>query len=244
MVFRIGLLLIISFYIVTTYGLENPALPFPGSVKKHSFSGNFDLTNNYIFRGISNSNNNPAVQGGFTYTYLPMGLYANIWATNVDFFVGDERATVEFDEIIGLANHVGDVHFDISLYRYNYPRASAGNYNELVTVLTYSILSATFGYSNNVFGSHETGIYYNGILNIPVKPKYFFGLSDVIFAVVIGRYELPKNTGLLSYTEYQLGVQKNINHYELSLQWIDTNHQAHLAPLDTGHLAFTALVNF
>ena len=42
----------------------------------HSFTANVALTTNYMFRGISQTGNGPAVQGGFDYSYKPLGLYA------------------------------------------------------------------------------------------------------------------------------------------------------------------------
>ncbi len=50
----------------------------------HSLKANVALTSNYFFRGVSQTNNGPAVQGGFDYTYTPLGLYAGVWGSNVD----------------------------------------------------------------------------------------------------------------------------------------------------------------
>ena len=50
----------------------------------HSFTANVALTTNYMFRGVSQTGNGPAVQGGFDYSYKPLGLYAGVWASNVD----------------------------------------------------------------------------------------------------------------------------------------------------------------
>lgn len=50
----------------------------------HSFSANVALTSNYMFRGVSQTDDGPAIQGGFDYEYTPLGLYAGVWASNVD----------------------------------------------------------------------------------------------------------------------------------------------------------------
>jgi len=50
----------------------------------HSFTANVALTTNYMFRGVSQTGNGPAVQGGFDYSYTPLGLYAGVWGSNVD----------------------------------------------------------------------------------------------------------------------------------------------------------------
>ncbi|WP_295448153.1 TorF family putative porin [uncultured Thiodictyon sp.] len=50
----------------------------------HDLKANVALTTNYLYRGISQTNNGPAVQGGFDYTYVPWSLYASVWGSNVD----------------------------------------------------------------------------------------------------------------------------------------------------------------
>ena len=54
------------------------------SESPHVFSANVALTTNYMFRGVSQTNNGPAIQGGFDYQYSPYNLYVGVWASNVD----------------------------------------------------------------------------------------------------------------------------------------------------------------
>src|SRR5262245_8792596 len=54
------------------------------------FSANVALTSEYVFRGISQTDDSPAIQGGFDWSLeklgsLPLGLYAGIWGSNVNF---------------------------------------------------------------------------------------------------------------------------------------------------------------
>jgi len=209
-------------------------------------TGTFDITNNYVFRGISNSDNNPAVQGGFTYTFASTGIYFNLWGSNVDFLDPHNHvATVEFDTIAGIANDVGkDFHYDINIDRYNYPRASSASYDELITALTYKIFTATLGYSTNVYGSHKKGTYYNGAINYDVTPKYALNLNDVTVMAAVGHYILPESAGLFSYTDYMLGVKKTLGQYVFMLQWTGTNGEARQPPLDNDQLVATVQVNF
>ena len=63
----------------------------------HSLKANVALTSNYYFRGISQTNNGPAIQGGFDYTYVPWSLYAGVWGSNVDSSSGSGYYAVEQD---------------------------------------------------------------------------------------------------------------------------------------------------
>jgi hypothetical protein len=50
----------------------------------YTIGGNIDITTNYMFRGVSQTGNGPAIQGGFTFTYNPLNLNLGIWGSNVD----------------------------------------------------------------------------------------------------------------------------------------------------------------
>jgi uncharacterized protein (TIGR02001 family) len=232
---------------IPTVGKPNPATePTPPPTEQQNpVSGNFDITTNYVFRGISNSNNNPAFQGGLTYTFLTTGIYLNVWGSNVDFLdpLG-HQATVEADTIVGVANNINDDwSYNLNFDRYNYPKASASNYNEVIGALTYKIFTLTFADSLNVYGSHSNGFYYNGLVNVPVPEKWFH-LSDLSAEASYGHYSLPRNAGLLSYNDYMVGLDKVLGMYDLLLQYTNTNHRADAGGLDTGTLIATLTASF
>lgn len=216
------------------------------SLKPQAFTGSFDMTNRYVFRGISQSANNMAFQGGLTYTFLTTGIYLNVWGSNVDFLSRQgQQASVKADTIGGLKNTIGKYFtYDLSMVRYNYPKASGANYNEFITVLTYRILTMTLGYSPNAFNAHANGLYYNGGFNIPIPEKYTFQYNNVSLIGNYGHYNLSKDVGLRSYSDFMLGLKKSINQYILMLQWIGTNGEAKLKGLDANRLVATLAVNF
>jgi uncharacterized protein (TIGR02001 family) len=48
----------------------------------HTLTGNVGLYSQYIFRGMTQTNGDPAIQGGFDYSHAS-GFYAGTWASNV-----------------------------------------------------------------------------------------------------------------------------------------------------------------
>lgn len=50
----------------------------PNPVPEHSLSGNVGVVSQYVFRGLSQTNGKPAVQGGVDYTHAS-GLYVGTW---------------------------------------------------------------------------------------------------------------------------------------------------------------------
>ena len=65
-------------------------------------SGNVALTTDYRFRGISQTDRNPAVQGGFDWSH-DSGFYLGTWGSNVDF-----AGSLELDYYGGYANNIND----------------------------------------------------------------------------------------------------------------------------------------
>ncbi len=210
-----------------------------------ALSGNFDITTNYMFRGISNSNNLPAFQGGLTYTFLKSGIYLNIWGSNID--QPDSQGntgTLEIDTIAGIANDIGDhFHYDINIDRYNYPKSSL-SYNEFIANAQFYFLTAQLGYSTNVYNSHGNGTYYNIGATSPIPPKYIFKLNDVTISGGLGHYSLPRNLGLYSYNDYNILLAKDIGIYNIAIQWTDTAGNTHAGPLGGNKIIGTLTANF
>jgi uncharacterized protein (TIGR02001 family) len=87
-------------------------------------TGNLSLTSDYRFRGISQSQNAPAVQGGIDYTHSS-GLYIGNWNSSVSSQVYTNGAGVESDLYAGWKKDVyKGITIDVGSYNYFYPRAT------------------------------------------------------------------------------------------------------------------------
>jgi uncharacterized protein (TIGR02001 family) len=89
----------------------------------HSISANVSLTSDYVFRGISQTGGDPAIQGGFDYAHSS-GFYAGTWASNVGWikdFQGYDSGSMEIDFYGGFGGSVGDFTYDLGLIQYMYP---------------------------------------------------------------------------------------------------------------------------
>ena len=78
--------------------------------------GNVALSSNYVFRGITQTSDGPAVSGGFDWA-VESGFYAGSWASSVDF--GDDT-TMEIDFYGGYAFSAGGFDFDLGGIYYAY----------------------------------------------------------------------------------------------------------------------------
>ncbi|MGH8589680.1 MAG: TorF family putative porin [Gammaproteobacteria bacterium] len=55
-------------------------MPAYGSDDSPHKVGGHRLASDYVFRGISQTDNHPAIQGSLEYGYEPWGVYLGIWA--------------------------------------------------------------------------------------------------------------------------------------------------------------------
>ena len=79
--------------------------------------GNVTLSTNYVFRGITQTDDGPAISGGFDVA-TEDGFYAGVWGSSVDFSDG---TTMELDLYGGYAFAAGGFDWDVGLIYYAYP---------------------------------------------------------------------------------------------------------------------------
>ncbi|MGD9867375.1 MAG: TorF family putative porin [Hyphomicrobiales bacterium] len=112
---------------INTY--KPAAEPLPPE-RKLELSANVALTTDYVFRGISQTDENAAVQGGFDLTYG--SFYAGVWASSLDFGGADTNgdgiadndiADIEIDWYAGFTKSWNSVDFDLGVIYYTYPNA-------------------------------------------------------------------------------------------------------------------------
>lgn len=99
---------------IATAGLL--AITVSGIASAGDVTGNVGLTTNYIFRGITQTDDGPAISGGFDVE--KNGFYGGIWASSVDF--GDDT-TMEMDFYGGYTFAAGGFDFDAGAIYYAYP---------------------------------------------------------------------------------------------------------------------------
>jgi len=186
------------------------------------FSGNVGFVTEYSFRGIAQSDERPAVQGGFDAVH-ESGFYAGVWGSNVDFNDNDE-ASAEIDGYFGYSGAWNDLFYDLGYIYYAYPGADSSlNYDfwEVSAALGYDFgmfsTSASVNYSPDFFGGSDDASYYAAGIDVPV---YDFTLSGHV-----GYQDIEDEAafGVPDYTDWSLGVSYSLEGFDLSLQYIDTD---------------------
>jgi uncharacterized protein (TIGR02001 family) len=128
------------------------------------FSLTYGVTTDYVFRGVSQSDNSAAFQAGATYT-APFGLYAGVWGSNVDF--GEGGPNFEVDYTVGWNKDLSDSwNLDLGVNRYTYVGSSSGygniDYNEYLAKVTWNgpvTVSGLLGYADDYSNSDAKQTY-------------------------------------------------------------------------------------
>jgi len=89
---------------------------------------NIALVSDYVWRGISQTDNGPALQGGAD--YRNGNAYAGVWLSNVEDAPGSEGLPVEMDVSFGYNHVFSGFNIDTSVITYNYLNDSTPDQTE------------------------------------------------------------------------------------------------------------------
>ena len=185
------------------------------------FSANVALTTDYVFRGISQSNEEPTVQGGIDWSHADTGLYLGIWGSGVDF----TDASSEFDLYGGIAGTVGDISWDLGGIYYHYPGSDDNlNYDfwELAVAAGYDFgvaqTSLSLNYSPDYFGASGDSYYLATYATVPLP-------YDLTLSAHAGHQWIEDNAafGTPDYTDWSLGLGYTVEGFDLGLTYNDTD---------------------
>jgi uncharacterized protein (TIGR02001 family) len=198
------------------------------------------LTSDYDFRGISQTNGEPAIQLGVTYTG-ETGMYLGIWGSNVDLEVtpNEAHAKTEIDVYAGYAG--GDSAegwgYDVGAIYYSYPNQGTANYPEFYTGVSRGAFSAKLWYSWNFNNSGDTSYYADVNLNMPA--------SDV-FSVLVhmgysgGQYWTADKPGRLGkYMDWSLGFGATVKGATLAIKYVDGSDLGVRFPRNLGRVVLS-----
>ena len=111
------------------------------SLQAAEFESNVALSSDYIWRGMTQTAEEPAISGGFDIAG-ESGLYFGTWASNVEFGDG---AALELDWYAGYASELDNgFSYDIGYLAYTYPGEDSLDFEEIYVGFGYSYFGYTF----------------------------------------------------------------------------------------------------
>jgi uncharacterized protein (TIGR02001 family) len=203
-----------------------PAAPTPD----YSFAFNVGAVTDYRYRGISQTRNDPAIQGGIDFTHKS-GFYLGTWGSTIKWIKdagGD--APIEIDIYGGYKFTGGPVGFDFGVLRYLYPNAdiSPSPYTtEVYAAGTWGPVTLKYSHAvTNLFGFADSKNSYYVDLNATFElPWYGLTLTPHI------GHQSVNNNSFASYTDWSLSLGKDWgNGFSASLAYVDTDTNAYVSP--------------
>ena len=190
-----------------------------------NFSANVGFFNQYSFRGIDQSGEEAAVQGGFDWAH-DSGFYIGTWASNVDF--NDNDSVTEFDFYGGYTKEIQNgINLDLSMIGYTYPGAYASSkydYYEYSFGLGKSIgpisFSTAINYSPEFFAKSGDATYWQGGLD--------YEFQEIKISGHVGKQwiDLETTYGAPDYVDYSIGASYAWQGFDLSVAYVDTDVDA------------------
>jgi uncharacterized protein (TIGR02001 family) len=194
-----------------------------GIAAADDISANVSLASDYIWRGVSQTNEKAAISGGFDYSHNlndSLSLYVGTWSSNVDptFFGGTHSPSTELDLYTGLSGTAGDFTYDAGWLRYFYPGGSSNATTEWKLGGGWKWFGATYYYSNDWFGTHNDASRIEGTFDYDLP-------YDISFTSAIGNNYGDGNDVIFngSYVDWKLGLSKAWMGVDWGLAYTDTD---------------------
>jgi uncharacterized protein (TIGR02001 family) len=212
------------------------------------WTANVGVYSNYVFRGLTQTNERPAIQGGFDYAH-PAGFYAGTWLSNVSWFSDTNpgnSASLEVDLYGGFKRSwANGLTSDLGYIRYQYP----GDYrqlplgtvkphsNEVYAGLSWKWLSLKYSYAiDDLFGVEDSGgtQYLDFSASVPLADHVTLGLhagtQQYEGASAAARLAGTTNDALYSYEDYRSTLT-----YVFGGNWTAAATYTHSTAKDAGY---------
>ncbi|WP_170287435.1 TorF family putative porin [Halioglobus maricola] len=193
------------------------------SVQAAEISANVALTSDYRFRGISQSDESIALQGGFDLGF-DNGIYVGTWGSSVDFDSADGfDGSLELDYYVGWGMDIGENSaIDVGYLYYDYPGddGDEGDYQELYGSFSFHDFTVGMAYSDDYYGETDTFFYYYA--------DYSLGLGETFtLDFHVGFNDLDEDGGFLSneedsYTDYSVALSASWLTADFSVAYVGT----------------------
>ena len=207
-----------------------PAADAAVSAPPSAWIGNLSLVSDYRFRGLTQTDAKPALQGGLEYD-AASGFYAGFWGSSISWLSDYSTSTAKVSSNVELDFYLGyrgkfsdDLGYDAGIYTYYYPGTyprgfTSANTTELYGALSYKFVSLKYSHTlTNAFGFDDTKN--SGYLDL--SANYEFAPTWVLNAHV-GHQKID-GFAAASYTDYKLGITKSFDPgFCVALAWYDSN---------------------
>lgn len=186
------------------------------------FVGNVGFTSDYLFRGITQTRHDPAIQGSIEYDH-ESGVYVGVWGSSIDFAgLNGTHAQLETDFYGGFKGAIDKFSYNIGAIGYYYVDTDGVDYAEAMASLGYdfgvaSVTGSVFYTPSYTFDS-DTGVYVAGDVAIPIWKSLALGLHG-------GHQSIGTNAnfGTPDYADWGVQLSALILGFNVAVAYRDTD---------------------
>jgi len=194
---------------------------------EHVVTYNMGVTSDYVFRGISQSRNMPAVSAGVDYAHSPTGAYLGAWASTISWVADSHPDNVttanrsstpyELDLYGGIKGDIGGgLSYDAGAIYYMYPGHKLGSAPDANTVEVYGKVAygpvyfkVNYALTDAIFVADKAGSYYLDLgADVPLAEKLVLNAHYGHWKFANGGAAPAAN--VYDYSDWKVGVTQDL----------------------------------
>ncbi len=190
-------------------------------VDSDDFTVYVSVASDYVFRGYSQTREDPAIQLGLDFEH-ESGLFAGLWVSNVDFPPAgpfEDRRELEVNIYAGYGVELGrEWALSGTLVRYEYPGDEGAidwDYSEFGLALRHGGAVLSVAYSDSALGSGDAGVAVELTERWPLP-------RNLELAAGVGFFDLD-SPFLRDYYYWNVGLSRPFRRFTLTLGYFDTD---------------------
>ena len=166
-------------------------------------SANAGIFSNSIWRGVTQTSDNAAGQGGIDWSG-DSGLYVGTWVSTI-------TNGQELDVYAGFAGEAGGFGYDLGVITYQYPLSPEINFTEVYVSGTLSMFTVGLAYTVDAASANDGGAFDSGDMYVNASLDFSAGKSDV--SLFAGSYMFENDgvgsNGELDYAHVGASIGKD-----------------------------------
>jgi len=199
-----------------------------------TISGGATVITDYRFRGISQSNVRPAIQGTVTISHKS-GFYGSVWGSSIDDYIADN--STELDLIAGYKRNIGQSTIDVGVTYYYYPNSTFqfSDFYEVYGSLSHTLGPVT-GKVGVIYAPKQQALSLDGINkedSLYVSADLSTGIPQTPISVnahVGHSFERSYLTFGQKYTDWSVGATYTWRNLSLGVSYVDTDKDILVGP--------------
>lgn len=230
----------LSYALILAGMFSGSGLVVAAETSPHTVTGNLNFVTDYRFRGISQTFEDPAIQGGFDYAHSS-GFYLGTWASNVE-EAELSGSNMEWDVYGGYTFNVGPVAVNVGGLYYWYPGKDERYYDfdgdgvgdsgfdpntfEVYVGATWKWLNVKYSHTTTKlfgFSDSEGSGYLEANATFALPMDITLGLH-VAKQFVAG--DIAPGVAHDDYMDWKIGITKPILGFNVGLAYVDTDIEA------------------